>query len=64
MMNAKDVPLFIPDGGRIYIERFPASVPSSQVFGRLHRPGMKPLDIEQARKKMKITRTKRDEAWL
>lgn len=51
--------LFIPDGRRIYIERLPASVPSSQVFGRLHRPGMKPLDIDQARRKMKITRTQR-----
>lgn len=54
-----DAIIFIPDGKRIVIERFPGKVPSSRVFGRLHRPGMEPLDIEQAREKMKNARARR-----
>lgn len=51
-----DTIMFIPDGKRIVIERLPQRVPSRQVFGRLHRPGAKPLDIEQARAEMKDAR--------
>ena len=48
--------MFIPDGKRIVIERLPGKLPSRQVFGRLHRPGAKPLDIEQTRAEVRKTR--------
>ena len=51
--------MFIPDGKRIIIERLPGKIPSGQVFGRLHRSGTKPLDIEQARAEVRKTRAKR-----
>ena len=51
--------MFIPDGKRIVIERLPGKVPSGQVFGRLHRSGARPLDIEQARAEARNARTKR-----
>ena len=51
--------MFIPDGKRIVIERLPGKVPSGQVFGRLHRPGAQPLDIEQARAEARNARAKR-----
>lgn len=54
-----DAIVFIPDGKRIVIERLPGKLPSKQVFGRLHRPGAKPLDIERARMEIRSTRAKR-----
>lgn len=54
-----DEVVFIPDGKRVIMERIPGKVPSSMVFGRLHRPGMQPLDFEKARVQIKGARAKR-----
>lgn len=51
--------MFRQDGDRVYVERVPANVPSSEVFGRLHRPAMEPLDIETARVKARAMRAQR-----
>lgn len=51
--------MFIPDGKRVVIERLPGKVSSGQVFGRLHRSGAQPLDLEQARIEARRARAKR-----
>ena len=45
--------IFIPNGKRVSIERLPAQVPSASVFGKLHRPGEKPLDIGEERNRIR-----------
>ena len=41
------------------MKRLPGKVSSRQVSGRLHRPGAKPLDMEQALAQTRNTRAKR-----
>ncbi|MCR4402325.1 MAG: AbrB/MazE/SpoVT family DNA-binding domain-containing protein [Firmicutes bacterium] len=51
--------MFRQERNRVYLERLPANVPSAQVFGKLRRPGMEPMDLEAARAKAREPRAKR-----
>jgi len=51
--------LFVREAGRFYIEKIPGEVSSDQVFGKLNRPNIPPLNIERARVKARFLRSSR-----
>ncbi len=50
---------FIPDKGRVYVERIPGPITSNRVFGKLHRPGAPPIDVDRARQEARLKRVTR-----